>query len=47
MYPVALIIIAINLHQIFGLRGQRGVAKTLWGSPAEQTREEMFVVKVK
>jgi len=27
-------------------RGRRGAAKKLWGSPTEQTREEMLVVKV-
>jgi len=27
-------------------RGQRGAAKILWGSPAEQTRKEMLAVKV-
>ena len=35
-----LVIIAKRLE-----RGQRGAAKKLWGSPAEQTREEMLVVK--
>jgi hypothetical protein len=25
--------------------GQRGAAKILWGSPVEQTREKMFVIK--
>ena len=41
-----------HLHIIFLIiairqeRGQRGVAKKLWGSPAEQTREEMLVIKV-
>jgi len=42
IYHVTLLIIAIRLK-----RGQRGADKTLWGSPAEQTREKMLVVKVK
>ena len=36
-----LLIIAIRLQ-----KGERGAAKKLWGSPAEQTKEEMLAYKV-
>jgi len=38
---VTLLVNAIRLS-----RGQRGASKKLWGSPAEQTREEMLALKV-
>ena len=47
IYSITLAIIAARGYRTFGSRGQRGAAKILWGSPAEQTKEEMLAVKVK
>jgi len=46
MLHFTLLIIATRFHRTYGSQGQRGVAKTLWGSPTEQTMEEMLAVEV-
>jgi len=46
IYPVPFAIIVIKQNRTYDLWEWRGAAKILWGSSAEQTREEMLANRV-